>query len=198
MRSNSRLRGRCGRSDRRRGLVAVQIAVAMTLIIGFAALTIDVGAMYNAKADLQRTADAAALAAASKLADYSDPSQSPQELARAEAARFTRENRVYGQEVAEMTLDSTDVEFGRAVFNAQTGGYDFVPGNTLPDAVRVRVRMNEESANRALTLYFARIFGRNQKDLEAEAVAMLVPRDIAIVADLSGSHTDDSELGYYN
>jgi len=191
------LRGSFRRTDRRRGLVAVQVAVAMTLIIGFAALTIDVGAMYNAKADLQKTADAAALAAASKLADYSHATLSPMDLARAEAERLTRQNKVYGQEVAELALDAADVEFGRAVYNATTGSFDFVPVSSTPDAVRVRVRMSEESANRALTLYFARIFGRNQKDLEAEAVAMLVPRDIAIVADLSGSHTDDSELGYY-
>ena len=35
------------------------------MIGGFASLTIDVGLLYNAKADLQRTADAAALAGAS-------------------------------------------------------------------------------------------------------------------------------------
>jgi len=186
------------RPERRLGLVAVQIAVALTLIIGFAALTIDVGAMYNAKADLQRTADAAALAAASKLADNSNPSVSAMDLARAEAAKFTRQNFVYGQEVDELQLGSADVEFGRAVFNSATGGYDFVPTTSAPDAVRVRVRMEEGSANRALSLYFARVFGHNTKDLAAEAVAMMVPRDIAIVADLSGSHTDDSELGYYD
>lgn len=191
-------RRRRDRAGRRRAVVAVQIAVAMTLIIGFAALTIDVGVMYNAKADLQRTADAAALAAASKLADYTNPDHSPQDLARAEAQRFTRENSVYGQEVSELQLDTTDVEFGRAVYNAATGSYDFVAGGTLPDAVRVRVRLNEQSSNRALSLYFARVFGHDTTDVEAEAVAMLVPRDIAIVADMSGSHTDDSELGYYN
>jgi hypothetical protein len=150
--------------------------------------------MYNAKADLQRTADAAALAAAAKLSDFSNASLSPQDLARAEAEKFTRQNTVFGQENAEMVLESADVEFGRAVLNTTTGSYDFVPTTNFPDAVRVRVRMDEQSANRALSLYFARVFGRDSKDLEAEAVAMMVPRDIAIVADLSGSHTDDSEL----
>ncbi|MCB9850840.1 MAG: VWA domain-containing protein [Phycisphaerales bacterium] len=192
------LRRICARPSRRRGIVAVQVGVALVMIAGFAALTIDVGAMYNAKADLQRTADAAALAAASKLSDYTNPTASPQDLARAEALKYTNRNNVFGQENEEMTLDTADVEFGRAVYNEGSGSYDFVPNDSFPDAVRVRVRMNEQSSNRALTLYFARVFGRETKDLEAEAIAMMVPRDIAIVADMSGSHTDDSELAHYN
>ena len=37
----------------------------LTVLLGFAALTVDVGAMYNARAQLQRSADSAALAAMS-------------------------------------------------------------------------------------------------------------------------------------
>ena len=36
----------------------------MGVLLGFGALTIDVGVMYNVRADLQRSADAAALAGA--------------------------------------------------------------------------------------------------------------------------------------
>ena len=49
----------------RRAVVAVQVAVLFSVLVGFAALVIDVGAMYNVRADLQRTADASALAGAS-------------------------------------------------------------------------------------------------------------------------------------
>ena len=45
-----------------RGAVAVQVAVMAPILIGFAAFSIDVGLMFNAKTDLQRAADAAALA----------------------------------------------------------------------------------------------------------------------------------------
>ena len=51
------------RNSRRRGVVAVLVAVILVTLLGFAALTVDVGAMYNARAELQRSADAAALAA---------------------------------------------------------------------------------------------------------------------------------------
>jgi Flp pilus assembly protein TadG len=177
--------------NRRRAAVAIQVAVSMTAIIGFAALSIDVGSMYNARGDLQRTADAAALAAASKLAAFNEGD--PTELARAEAIDFTHKNKVFGRQV---TLENSDIEFGRAV-PSQGGGFDFQTTTANPDAVRVRVKLEEGSANGALSLYFARVFGYDSADLDAEAIAMLIPRDIAIVADMSGSHKEDSELGYY-
>ena len=180
------------KDQRRRAVVAVQVAVMMTAIIGFAALTVDVGVMYNAKADLQRTADAAALAAASRLVAFDDGE--PTQLARAEALDYTARNNVFGKNV---TLDGNDVEFGRAVYNEGSGSYDFVPTEVFPDAVRVRVRLEEGSANGALSLYFARVFGKDSAEMSAEAIAMMVPRDIAVVADLSGSHTDDSEFRNY-
>ncbi|MDM8006889.1 MAG: pilus assembly protein TadG-related protein, partial [Phycisphaerae bacterium] len=57
-------------SDGRRGAVVVFVAVVSTLMAGFTALTIDLGNMYIVKTELQRSADAAALAAASRLARY--------------------------------------------------------------------------------------------------------------------------------
>jgi hypothetical protein len=174
--------------------VVVQVAAFAAMLIAMASLTIDVGAMYNAKADLQRTADAAALAAASRLADYGDDTN-PLDLARATATELAQHNDVLGQSV---TIDvDTDITFGRATFNSASQQYDFIPDNVIPDAVQVRVRKTEDSPNGSLTLFFARIFGMNTANLSAEAVAVMVPRDIAIVADLSGSHNDDSEFRHY-
>ena len=96
-----------------------------------------------------------------------------------------------------MALTATDVEFGRAVLNSATGTYEFQASSQLPDAVRVGVRLTSDSPNGALSLTFARIFGNEEANISAEAVAMMVPRDIAIVVDLSGSHNDDSELRHY-
>lgn len=177
---------------KRKGVVAVQVAVMMTVIVGFTALSFDVGAMYNTKADLQRTADAAALAAASKLADYSQGS--PMAAATALAHEYVGRNSVFGRQLA---LASDDIEFGRAIYDAGTGSYDFQVVGAFPDAVRVRVRLTADSPNGEMPLYFARALGQNFASVEAEAIAMLVPRDIAIVADLSGSHKNDSEMKNY-
>lgn len=181
---------RGGGGPRRRGVVAVQVAVLIVVLIGFAALTVDLGAMYNTKGDLQRTVDAAALAAASKLADWSQGD--PTDAARQAALDYVRSNHVMGRG---MELDAaTDLTFGRASYNAQTGQFDFTPTTTAPDAVSIVLRHTENSPNGAVPLFFARIFGRDSTEMQVSAMAMMVPRDIAIVADLSASHTDDSEF----
>lgn len=180
-------------SPRRRGIVAVQVAVLLVVLLGFAALTVDVGAMYNARNDLQRTADAAALAAAGRLSDWSQGD--PMEAARTVASDYTGSNRVFNHD---MRLDpGTDVVFGRANYDAGTNRYSFEAVDALPDSVRVQVRMTNDSPNGALRLFFAGLLGHTSTQMSASAIAMMVPRDIVVVADLSGSHTDDSELRHY-
>src|SRR6202040_1434270 len=59
-----RSRNNLQRSWRERGFTMALVTVAMVSIIGMAALSIDIGTLYQAKAEAQRAADAAALAAA--------------------------------------------------------------------------------------------------------------------------------------
>jgi len=54
-----------------RGQIIVLAALLMTVLMGFAALAIDVGSMASDKSDLQNAADAMALAAAADLPDAS-------------------------------------------------------------------------------------------------------------------------------
>ncbi len=179
---------------RRRAVVIVQVAVFMVVLLGFAALTVDIGVMYNTRGDLQRTADASALAAAAKLSEYTEGNVL--ELARDAAIGIAERNRVMGRT---MVIDPVaDVIFGRATYNAGTGTYDFEPTEVLPDAVRVLVRHTSDSANGAVPLLFARAFGLDSTEMAASAIAVMVPRDIAVVADLSASHNDDSELASYD
>src|SRR6266545_2174479 len=52
-----------------RGSVAVLMALALTVLLGFAALVVDVGLSWAVRAEAQTAADAAALAGAGRLAD---------------------------------------------------------------------------------------------------------------------------------
>ena len=45
-----------------------------------------------------------------------------------------------------------------------------------------------------LPLFFGRVLGKEHFSIEAQAIAMYQPRDIALVLDYSGSMNDDSEL----
>lgn len=49
----------------------IVVAIAMTALLGFLALAIDLGMLYVARSDAQRAADASALAGASAFLDYS-------------------------------------------------------------------------------------------------------------------------------
>src|ERR1700693_165039 len=50
--------------SRQRGFTMAFVAITMVAIVSMAALAIDIGTLYQAKAEAQRAADAAALAAA--------------------------------------------------------------------------------------------------------------------------------------
>ncbi len=171
--------------------------MTLTVLLGFAALTIDLGYLYLVRTELQVSADAAALAAAGELATLDGDRLA---LARARAQEYAAKNKISNE--APMLDMETDVVFGEVDLDAESGQYAFTPMSNpnpaLVDAVRVRVRRTEDSPNGAVALFFANIWGKSQKDIYAEATAILVPRDIAIVADLSASHNDDSELRHIN
>lgn len=58
------------RRDDERGATAVIIAFLLVVLLGFVALTVDVGRLYAEKAQLQNAADAAALSLAKSCADH--------------------------------------------------------------------------------------------------------------------------------
>ncbi len=179
----------------------VQVAIALATMVGFAAMAVDVGLMYSAKADLQAIADSAALAASSQLGNFTEAEAqgvTVLDLARDAAVQYGEKNQVFHQE---FNLDDQDIEFGWSTWNdtEQRFTFEAAPAGTTNNinGVRVTARRTEGSSNGPLSMAFAGIFGLNQVDIAASAVAILVPRDIIIVADMSGSYNDDSELKSY-
>jgi Flp pilus assembly protein TadG len=173
----------------RRASVTVQFAMFGSLVgVGVAALAVDTGLMFAARQELQNAADSAALAAASQLGTAGDATAAAVQ----EAAQFAAYNKVDGD--GSDLLDA-DVVLGHATL--VNDKYEFQP-NTLPhDAVQVTIRRDATAADGPVSLLFAKSFGAQSTDLTASAIAMLVPRDIAVVIDLSGSMNDDSELRHY-
>jgi Flp pilus assembly protein TadG len=55
------------------GAAAIVIAIVLTVVCGFAGLAVDIGHIVMVKAELQRTADAGALAGATGLVPYNNP-----------------------------------------------------------------------------------------------------------------------------
>src|SRR5688500_20408515 len=86
------------KNSRRRASVAVLTAFSGTVLVGFASLSVDVGMLYNVRAELQRTADAAAMAGAWKMLDQKARGMSDsvaKDAARTEAKTIAGMNHVF-------------------------------------------------------------------------------------------------------
>jgi Flp pilus assembly protein TadG len=153
------------------------------------ALTVDTGMLFNARGELQSAADAAALAAALQLGSGANAASN----AAVEAANIAAQNKVKGTPAY---VDANDLVFGHAVLNGAK--YVFQPNVTPYDAVQVTVRRDGSSGDKPrVPLMFGSAFSSSGAEITASATAMLVPRDIAVVFDLSASMNDDSELRHY-
>jgi Flp pilus assembly protein TadG len=91
------------RMQNRKGSVIVLVALLMVVLLGVGALAVDISQMQAYKSELQRTADAAALAAAMQLGHESNYSQ-----ADAFATRYIQDNPVMGDLATQVLL-----EYGR-------------------------------------------------------------------------------------
>ncbi len=181
------------RSSRRRAVVVFLVLVLIPVLLGFAALTVDVGVLYNTRADLQNAADAGALAATDILSE--DRSAAGVSKARQAAIDIIQRHVSLGHD---LQVGADDLVFGQIDYNEDTNHYDFTPTTTFPDAVRVTIRKSAGSVNGPTNLFFAGIFGKHTANVQASATAGLTgARDIAVVVDLSGSMKYDSELRYY-
>jgi hypothetical protein len=182
--------------SRRRGAVIAQVAVCSVVILGMGALVLDIGAMYTLQTELQVAADAAALAAASELGASAEGD--PVTLARAAAQDYVDKNPSPSLP-DDLLVNNEDIELGSADFDTGTGKFTFNGNGTRYDAVRVTVRRSGGGGGRLINLpfLFGPIFQKSGVHVEARAAAVLVPRDIAVVIDLSGSMSDDSELMHY-
>jgi len=168
------------------------IAVTLPVLLGVAALTIDVGMLYNTRSDLQITADAAALGATNILSANQD--EDSVEEARAEALAIVRRHSTFGHG---LDIDPSDIVFGKVECLGDQFG--FTPTEIFPDGVQIRMRATSESVNGAVPLYFSWIFGKTVADVSASATAGLTGmRDMAVVIDLSGSMKHDSYLRFYD
>ncbi len=181
-------RKQCVTRSRRATVLVQAVFFGGAVGIGVAALAVDTGLMYGAKQELQAAADSAALAAASRLG--LDPGAEAKAIQ--EGKTFAGLNNIMGDNA---DLVDADVVFGHA--ELVNGKYVFTPGAQPRDAVRVTLRRDASAADGPVSLTFAKVFGMEGARLAASATAMLVPRDMAMIVDLSGSMNDDSELRHY-
>ena len=151
------------------GSVLIIAAVCIVVIMGFAALSIDMGMLLTAESELQNAADAAAFAAVPALfeEDYT--------MAEQEALAFAQLNLCLTQPVL---LSASDIQFGTYDFDQ----HSFVPAAMgCPYgsyAVRVVAQRALGSQQGPLPLFFGGILGFGSVDVEASTIAAVDSRII--------------------
>ncbi len=156
------------------GTVAVLTALFILAGVGMLALCLDLGHLFMVKSELQRAADAGAIAGAKGLMPIPPGTVNPVAIipdctgALATAQAIVAANQADG---GNLELLSSDIVFGKWESGAFTATGCGVPQEV--NAVKVLVR-KDSSANGPVTLFFARALpgGLGSRDLTAQAVAL--------------------------
>jgi hypothetical protein len=138
-----------------RGATLPMAAVMVLLGIAIASLAVDMGYLYTMRGKVQTTADAAALAGAGQIPNMSN--------IREEALALARQNLPEDANGAVVTSDN--VTMGN--WNGSTRVY--TRSGTPTNAVEVIALRTAENDN-AVELFFARVFGLDEIDIEASAI----------------------------
>lgn len=165
-------------SHRRRAVVAVFTIVIMVVLIGFASLTIDVGALYGVRGDLQNAADAAALSGASMLASDAMVKVRTNTKASFGEVSSTIFDRAYDVGLRHTSfgasgtvLTQSEVVPGWIDLVSSTSAIDTGKPASTFNAVHVLARRTHANANGSVQFFFASIFGKSEGEVSASATA---------------------------
>lgn len=164
--------------QQRQGAVNVLIAFMLVGLLCSAAIAIDLGYLLSGREELQRTCDAAALAACWEMATQSAngaSNSSAIENARSVASTFAGLNTIT-KEAPNLAICGSNNASGDVIFGYISDPTDvstFDTSASTYNAVKVRVRRNAQM-NGAIPFFLGPMFGKQSQDTEASAVAMLV------------------------
>jgi Flp pilus assembly protein TadG len=157
----------------RRGNILVMTALLMTTMVALLAFAVDLGYVYAVRAELQRSADSAAIAAAWELIDKDGPAGTEtatglSSSAASVASQYAGLNHVGSQSPS---LASNDVTVGY-MSNPSSPSEPIIatPTGKLPNAVKVRVQRTSEQ-NGQVNFFFARALGFTESSADAQATA---------------------------
>ena len=159
-----------------KGAVAIVVGLALFFfIVGFAALAIDVGYLYATRNELQNIADSAALAATGELGDQYYKGETI-DIGEIKSAAVDAGSKNHAAEKLGIIIDLDDIEIGN--WDSAADPPSFTASSVLTgdeDAVRVRARRQNDprSADGPVGTFFAKIFGFETANLQADATAAL-------------------------
>jgi hypothetical protein len=158
---------------RQRATALLVTAVSMTVLMGFAALAVDLGYLYTTRGELQRAADAAALAGADVMFTENGLDVSG---TKSTAAMIAAMN-IAAQEGVILTPE--DIEIGRFYDPLDLSCPFVAVADDSANAVRVT------GLSREIDLFFGGLLGVSSRRVSADATAARVPVDEAAVVPIA-------------
>lgn len=156
-----------------RGAAAVVAGLAMTALLGASGLVYDVGRLTLVKTEMQRAADAAALAGARAFAAYSLPYTQLSQIYWSNAApaawSVLRANKVEGVEITDANVEVGYYNLEQKVMRSPS----IVPTTKDVPAVRVTLRKAEGQNGGPVRLTFGSLLGRETATLTVQSLAAL-------------------------
>ncbi len=163
-------RGKCLIADES-GALAMVMALALVAFLGMAALAVDYGYMCVVQGELQKAAEAGALAGANALGSSGNPNWSVGQTA---ATTVVQQNQAAGQ-----TLTDVQVQYGYwSALSHTLQGYGITPQSTDYPAIQVVVAKSSGQNGGSLPLFFAPILGVNTIALSGASMAIIKTQGI--------------------
>ena len=193
---------------RRKGAIAAMTALLLMAILGLVACALDIGWIEMTRTQLQAVADASSLAGGTELMPGLGyfATKTPDEVvdsATPVAVEYAGYNRNAELEASFIDGDR-DVKYGKATFDpvvrednsAGCGCFIKTPASEDPpyynyiEVTALRNQVGSAAGDGPAPLFFARIFGINEKQLRATATAAILPANGFHVAEGSDDTAD--------
>lgn len=157
-----------------RGGAAILFALTLPVLLGFAALAVDLARIHLTRVELQNAADAAALGAARSL---SDPGGHPFNWSAADSAALdiARRNIANGAGVQDALIETGYWNIQDPSEGLRAPGTPGVPAAGDVAAVQVTIALSATRNNGPLQLFFAPVLGIGEQDVQASAIAVIAP-----------------------
>ncbi len=163
--------------ETRRGNYMMTMGAMLPILVGFAALSVDISYISMSQMQAQHAADAAAHAAFVAYRARGNDTAIGEDA----AAYLVTRNQVGGASGA-----LVDLQFGEWDFDT----FAFSAGSTFVNAAQARVSRSEVQGN-PLDLFFAPLLGYSQWDVSGYGITAGRSRQVIIVQDVSCSFADD-------
>jgi Flp pilus assembly protein TadG len=168
------------------GSIAIYSAITIFVLLGFAALALDIGHLVTVKSELQKAADAGALAGARALALPMGVTDWNWDNGKAMAVSTVQKNIADNRALTDFTVANVEAGFWDLSWTPVTApahllGYAdpaaYVPAKDQTAAVKVTISKTKggSGSSAPVVASFASVLGINSMEAKASAVAMISP-----------------------